>query len=70
MASAPNGGLALEEARTAELTVVVPGLDTLARDVHRCSASTTTSTPRGGSDTEACFSDAGDTPPSVTGGDC
>jgi hypothetical protein len=27
-------------------------------------------TLNGGPDTDACFSDAGDTPPSLTGGDC
>ena len=32
--------------RTAEVTVLEPGLRTPRMDMHRCSASTTTSTPR------------------------
>mgnify|MGYP000847843985 FL=1 len=32
--------------RTAEVTVLEPGLRTPRIDIHRCSASTTTSTPR------------------------
>ena len=32
--------------RTAEVTVLEPGLRTPRIDMHRCSASTTTSTPR------------------------
>ena len=32
--------------RTAEVTVLEPGLRTPRTDMHRCSASTTTSTPR------------------------
>ena len=31
--------------RTADVTVLVPGLCTPRMDMHRCSASTTTSTP-------------------------
>ena len=33
--------------RTAEVTVLEPGLRTPRIDIHRCSASTTTSTPGG-----------------------
>ena len=47
MASARVASLARNRPRTAEVTVVAPGLRTPRIDMHRCSASTTTSTPRG-----------------------
>ena len=47
MASARVLALSLMLPRTAEVTVFAPGLRTPRIDMHRCSASITTSAPRG-----------------------
>ena len=49
MASARVLALSLKMPRTAEVTVFAPGLRTPRIDMHRCSASITTSAPRGSS---------------------
>jgi hypothetical protein len=46
-ASARVAGLSRKRPRTAEVTVTEPGLRTPRIDMQRCSASTTTRTPRG-----------------------
>src|SRR6202041_896352 len=48
-ASAREAGLVLNWPRTADVVVTAPGLRTPRIAMHRCSASTTTITPRGSS---------------------
>ena len=52
-----------------------PGADTLegnkgADNLEARDTPAGADTLAGGPDTDRCFSDAGDTPPSLTGGDC